>query len=102
MSALIGGLALVFFFMMIYYRASGMVANLALALNGLFVLACMAAFEGTLTLPGLAGLLLSLGMAVDANVLIFEHMRESLRAGKGVLMAISEGYRTCLLRDSRR
>ncbi len=91
-SSLAVGLALVFIFIGIYYRASGWVANLALGLNGLFVLACMAAFEGTLTLPGLAGLILTLGMAVDANVLIFEHIRECLRAGKGVLMSISEGY----------
>lgn len=86
------GLVTVFLFMAIYYRFSGVVAVLALALNGLFVLACMAAFEGTLTLPGLAGLTLTLGMAVDANVLIFEHIREELRAGKSVAMSIAEGY----------
>ncbi len=90
--SLLAGLALVFAFIGIYYRASGWVANLALTLNGLFVLACMAAFEGTLTLPGLAGLILTLGMAVDANVLIFEHIRECLRAGKGVTLSLSEGY----------
>lgn len=90
--SLVAGLLLVFIFIGIYYRWSGWVANLALTLNGLFVLACMAAFEGTLTLPGLAGLILTLGMAVDANVLIFEHIRECLRAGKSVLMSLSEGY----------
>ncbi len=90
--SLIAGLSAVFIFIGIYYRWSGMVANMALFLNGLFVLACMAAFEGTLTLPGLAGLVLTLGMAVDANVLIFEHIRECLRTGKGVAMSVAEGY----------
>ncbi len=86
------GLAAVFLFMMIYYRASGFVACTALSLNALFVLAVMAAFEGTLTLPGLAGLTLTLGMAVDANVLIFEHIREELKNGKSVNSAIAEGF----------
>ncbi len=92
MYSLAGGLLLVFLFMGIYYRTSGMIANLALLLNGVFVVALMAAFEGTLTLPGLAGLTLTLGMAVDANVLIFERIREELTHGKGVTMAIGEGY----------
>lgn len=86
------GVVLVFGFLFLYYRASGVVASMALLFNGLIVLACMSAFEGTLTLPGLAGLTLSLGMAVDANVLIFEHMREELRAGKSFNHAIAEGY----------
>lgn len=91
--SLVYGLLIVLIGMCIYYRASGLVATLALTLNAVIVLACMAAFEATLTLPGLAGLTLTLGMAVDANVLIFEHMREELRKGKGVVNAISEGYR---------
>jgi len=86
------GLLIVFVFMGIYYRTSGLIANMALFLNSLFILAALAAFEGTLTLPGLAGITLTLGMAVDANVLIFEHMREELRAGKALTMALSEGY----------
>lgn len=90
--SLIYGLLIVLIGMVIYYRASGLVATLALTLNAVIVLACMAAFEATLTLPGLAGLTLTLGMAVDANVLIFEHMREELRKGKSVVHAISEGY----------
>jgi preprotein translocase subunit SecD len=94
--SLVVGLLLVFLFMGFYYRASGMVANLALLLNGLFVLSALAAFEGTLSLPGLAGILLTLGMAVDANVLIFEHMREELRVGKSVALAIAEGYSRAL------
>lgn len=90
--SLIAGLVLVFVFMAIYYRGSGLVADAALFLNGVFILSVMAAFEGTLTLPGLAGITLTLGMAVDANVLIFEHLREEMRAGKNVATAISEGY----------
>jgi len=86
------GLLFVFIFMVIYYRTSGLIATVALALNGLFILSIMAAFEGTLTLPGLAGITLTLGMAVDANVLIFEHMREELVHGKSLIYAISEGY----------
>lgn len=86
------GMLAVFLFMSIYYKASGVVAVIALILNGVFVIASMAAFEGTLSLPGLAGLTLTLGMAVDSNVLIFEHIREELRAGKSVAMAIAEGY----------
>lgn len=91
-TSLAAGLALVGLFMSIYYRTSGLLSILALGLNGIFVLACMAAFEGTLTLPGLAGLTLTLGMAIDANVLIYEHMREELRIGKSAVTAIQEGY----------
>lgn len=90
--SLSAGLALVFVFMIIYYRLSGVIACVALALNGLFILGAMAAFEGTLSLPGLAGITLTLGMAVDANVLIFEHMREELRNGKALATAVVEGY----------
>jgi len=90
--SLMGGLIAVFLFMLVYYRASGAVAVTALLLNGLFVFAILAAFEGTLTLPGLAGVTLTLGMAVDANVLIFEHMREELRLGRSVNTAVAEGY----------
>jgi len=91
--SLVGGLIAVFVFMFFYYKTSGVIATFALLLNGLFILAIMAAFEGTLTLPGLAGITLTLGMAVDANVLIFEHMREELLHGKNLLFAISEGYK---------
>lgn len=91
-TSLAAGLALVFLFMAIYYKMSGVFANVALALNGLFIMGALAAFEGTLTLPGLAGITLTLGMAVDANVLILEHMREELRAGKPLATALSEGY----------
>jgi protein-export membrane protein SecD len=79
-------------FMVIYYRLSGAVAVVALALNILGLLAAMAAFGATLTLPGLAGIVLTIGMAVDANVLIFERIREELRNKRTVLNAIETGY----------
>lgn len=92
MTSLGAGLLLVFLFMGIYYRTSGTFANIALVLNGVLLLAAMAAFEGTLTLPGLAGITLTLGMAVDANVLILEHMREEFLTGKSLAHAVGEGY----------
>ncbi len=90
-SALIG-LALVIVFMAIYYRFSGLVADIALLLNLLFMMAVLAGFSFTLTLPGIAGIILTVGMAVDANVLIFERIREELRSGKTVWNSIQMGY----------
>ena len=86
------GLLLVVIFMTVYYRLSGAVACSALALNFLYMAACMAYFKFTLTLPGIAGMILSLAMAVDANVLIFERIREERRLGKPVRMAVDQGY----------
>jgi preprotein translocase subunit SecD len=86
------GLAMVLAFMILYYRASGLVADVALVLNGLLVLAIMASIGTTLTLPGIAGFVLTLGMAVDANVLINERIREELRNGAGVKQAVRQGY----------
>ena len=86
------GLVIVIVFMVIYYGFSGLVADLALVLNLVFVMAILAAFQGTLTLPGIAGIILTIGMAVDANVLILERIREELRAGKTVRAAIENGY----------
>jgi preprotein translocase subunit SecD len=86
------GLAAVLLFMAIYYRFSGIVADAALVLNGLVVLAIMATLNSTLTLPGIAGFVLTLGMAVDANVLINERIREELRTGKQIAAAIRTGY----------
>lgn len=86
------GASLVVLFMVIYYRLSGLVAVMALLLNILGLLACMAGFHATLTLPGIAGIVLTIGMAVDANVLIFERIREELRNKKTVLAAIEQGY----------
>ncbi|MFP4172134.1 MAG: protein translocase subunit SecD [Candidatus Hydrogenedentota bacterium] len=90
-SALIG-LAIVLVFMIVYYRRAGLVANIGLLLNALFVLGCFAYFNFTLTLPGVAGFILTIGMAVDANVLIFERIREELRNGKSLLSAVDSGY----------
>jgi preprotein translocase subunit SecD len=86
------GLILVVLFMVLYYRATGLIADLALVLNGLLVLAIMAIIGSTLTLPGIAGFVLTLGMAVDANVLINERIREELRAGRSVRQAVDQGY----------
>jgi protein-export membrane protein SecD len=86
------GAALVVLFMIVYYRISGVVAVVALILNILGLLACMAGFHGTLTLPGIAGVVLTIGMAVDTNVLIFERIREELRNKRTVLAAIETGY----------
>jgi len=85
-------LTLVMVFMAIYYKLSGVLADLALVLNILMLLACMAFLKATLTLPGIAGIILTIGMAVDANVLILERIREELRSGKTVRTAIDAGY----------
>ena len=86
------GMGIVLIFMLIYYRFSGIVAITALAFNMLIILGALAGFGAALTLPGLAGLVLTIGMAVDANVLIFERIREELRTGKTVWSAIQAGY----------
>ncbi len=90
-AALYGALAVVIF-MLIYYRGCGALALLALILNMIFLLAALAGMRGTLTLPGIAGMVLTIGMAVDANVLIFERIREELRTGKKVRSAVEAGY----------
>jgi preprotein translocase subunit SecD len=86
------GLALVVLFMVVYYGASGLVADTALILNLLIIMAVLSAFQATLTLPGIAGIALTLGMAVDANVLINERIREELRLGKTPRAALEGGY----------
>jgi preprotein translocase subunit SecD len=86
------GLALVVLFMVVYYGASGLVADTAVILNFLIILAVLSAFQATLTLPGIAGIALTLGMAVDANVLINERIREELRLGKTPRAALEGGY----------
>ena len=85
-------LVIVALFMLLYYRGSGLIAVFALALNMVLILGAMAAFDCTLTLPGIAGIVLTIGMAVDANVLIFERIREELRSGKSTANAVSAGY----------
>ncbi len=84
--------ALVALFMIFYYRVSGVIADIALILNIVLTLATLALFRATLTLPGIAGLVLSVGMAVDANILVHERIKEELRWGKTVRAAIDQGY----------
>lgn len=86
------GLLLVLVFMAIYYRLPGLIADAALVIYGILTLACYALVGVTLTLPGIAGFILSIGMAVDANVLIFERTREELRAGKTLYRAVESGF----------
>jgi len=95
--AAIIGLTVVLVFMFIYYRVSGLIADFALFFNILFLLAAMAALHATLTMPGIAGIILIVGMSVDANVLIFERIREELRTGKTVRASIDAGYKRALL-----
>jgi len=90
--AFVVGLAIVIVFMAVYYRVSGIIAVVALVMNMIFILAAMAAFQATLTLPGIAGIVLTIGMAVDANVIVFERIREYLRDGYTARAAIESGY----------
>ena len=90
--ALTIGALFVVFFMVFYYRLSGAIAIMALTLNVIFVVAILVSFNAALTLPGIAGIVLTVGMAVDANVIIFERIREELRAGKSVRAAVDTGY----------
>lgn len=91
-TASVGGLVFVIIFMLIYYRGSGINAVIALVLNMLLTMAGLVWLDSTLTLPGIAGLILGIGMAVDSNVLIFERIREELKAGKTVAQAIDLGF----------
>jgi preprotein translocase subunit SecD len=91
MSMMIGGL-LVIVFMVIYYRTAGLIADLALILNILLIGAGLAGFQATLTLPGIAGIILTIGMAVDANVIIFERIREEIALGRTPRASIDAGY----------
>ncbi|MBW1861126.1 MAG: protein translocase subunit SecD [Deltaproteobacteria bacterium] len=95
-SMIIGGLVVIVF-MVIYYGLSGIIADLALLLNILFIMAGLSFFGATLTLPGIAGMILTIGMAVDANVLVFERIREELRLGKPIRAAIEGGYGKALV-----
>jgi preprotein translocase subunit SecD len=84
--------AMVVIFMMVYYRLSGAIADFALILNLICLMGALSALSATLTLPGIAGIVLTIGMGVDSNVLIFERIREELRSGKGVRLAVDGGY----------
>lgn len=88
----IAGLAIVMLFMLLYYKLAGVNADLALLLNVVLILAGISYFKATLTLPGIAGIALTIGMAVDANVLVFERIKEELRLGKTVRSAIDQGF----------
>jgi preprotein translocase subunit SecD len=92
MIALISGFVIVVIFMVIYYGLAGIIANIALIANLFIVLAVMALFGATLTLPGMAGIVLTVGMAVDANVIINERIRELFRQGSSIARAIEHGY----------
>lgn len=95
LSMIIGGLAVVAF-MLVYYKFSGLIADLALIINVIFIMGALAVLGATLTLPGLAGIVLTIGMAVDANVLVFERIREELRLGRTAKMAVDAGYKNAL------
>ena len=90
--AMIIGMALVMFFMIIYYKGSGVLANFAMLLNLIIVIAILVLLGASLTLPGIAGLILTIGMAVDANVIVFERIREELSIGRTIKSAIDSGY----------
>jgi preprotein translocase subunit SecD len=90
------GLALVVVMMIVLYGFFGLIANVALVLNGLLLLGLLSVLEATLTLPGIAGIALTLGMAVDANVLIFERIREEMRSGRSPVSAVDSGYREAM------
>jgi preprotein translocase subunit SecD len=92
MVALISGFLIVFIFMIIYYRRAGVIANIALITNIFIIISVMAMFGATLTLPGMAGIVLTVGMAVDANVIITERIRELIKEGMSIPKAIEDGY----------
>jgi preprotein translocase subunit SecD len=93
----IAGVLAVVGVMLVYYKRSGVNATLALILNAIILIAALSYFEAVLTLPGIAGCILTIGMAVDSNVLIFERIREELRAGKAVIAAVDAGFKKAFL-----
>ncbi|MEO9482586.1 MAG: protein translocase subunit SecDF [Ekhidna sp.] len=92
LNSILIGLVIVIIFMVVYYAKGGLIANLALFFNVFFIMGILAQFGTSLTLPGIAGIVLTIGMAIDANVLIFERIKEELRNGSGLKAAISSGY----------
>ncbi len=96
MIALISGFFLVIIFMIVYYGLAGVIANIALITNIFIIIAIMAMFGATLTLPGMAGIVLTVGMAVDANVIISERIRELLKEGKSIHKAVEDGYKNAM------
>jgi SecD/SecF fusion protein len=96
-NAAIIGLVIVVLFMVFYYKTAGFIANIALVCNVLIIMALLTMLKATLTMPGIAGIILTIGMAVDANVLIFERIREELDSGKTVRTAIDNGYKRAII-----
>jgi len=94
--AMILGTFLIIIFMFVYYRKAGLIADLALILNILFITATLILFEATLTLPGIAGVLLTIGMSVDANIIVFERIREEIRSGNNIRASVESGYAKAL------
>ena len=97
MTASVAGLILVAFFMLVYYKLAGINAVVAVAMNLLILTACMAYIGAVLTLPGIAGFILTIGIGVDSNVLIFERIKEELRSSKSVKAAVAAGFDRVLL-----
>lgn len=95
-SIMVAGL-LVIFFMLAYYRKAGLIADIVLLLNLVYILGLMVFFNATLTLPGIAGILLTVGMAVDANILVFERIREELKIGRAISLAVRNGFDRALV-----
>ncbi|MGK0286516.1 MAG: SecD/SecF fusion protein, partial [Salibacteraceae bacterium] len=93
LSSFLIALVLILVYMIFYYSTAGIVADIALAVNLFFILGFLASLRATLTLPGIAGIVLTIGMSVDANVLIYERIREEMRTGKGFKQAIADGYK---------
>ena len=91
--SMIVGLALVLIFMLLYYKASGIIANIALVINIIIIFAVLYTMNAVLTLPGIAGLLLTVGMSVDANVIIFERIKEEIKSGKTIYASVNNGYK---------
>jgi len=94
--AMILGTFLILIFMFFYYRKAGLIADLALILNIIFIAASLILFEATLTLPGIAGILLTIGMSVDANIIVFERIREEIRSGNNIRASVEAGYAKAL------
>ena len=97
LTAGVAGVLAVVLVMLVYYKKAGINATLALILNSVILIACLSYFGAVLTLPGIAGVILTIGMAVDSNVLIFERIREELRTGKGVVAAVDAGFSKAFL-----
>ncbi|RLC47538.1 MAG: protein translocase subunit SecD [Candidatus Cloacimonadota bacterium] len=91
------GLIIVILFMMVYYKAAGFIADIALVFNMVIILAVLTMFRATLTMPGIAGIILTIGMSVDANVLIFARIREELKKKRGIRSAIDNGYKRAII-----